>query len=150
MVLGTRKSNFGSSSGCGFIFGSLWNFTTKYDRHYYKKPTDILSQNTMKVYYKMCQFIQTLLRNVIIITKCDVYYKMRQCTLRATTKSGWIYCLSIRNGKHIKPSIFLTQKISPATLSNFYKSPNYLTTTFWWKLQRYISVLSWMPLKDEN
>ena len=88
-----------------------------------QNTTDILSQNTMKVYYKMCQFIQTLLRNVIIITKCDVYYKMRQCTLRATTKSGWIHCLSIRNGKHIKPSIFLTQKISPATISNFYKSP---------------------------
>ena len=119
----------------------MWFHIWFFMKLYYKKrqtllqnTTDILSQNTMKV-YKMCQFIQTLLRNLIIITKCDVYYKMHQCTLRATTKSGWIHCLSIRNGKHIKPSIFLTQKISPDTLSNFYKSPNYLTTTFWWKLQ---------------
>ena len=42
---------------------------------------DGLLQNATEVYYKMQQLVQiatTLLQNATVITKCDVYYKLRQ------------------------------------------------------------------------
>ena len=53
--------------------------------------TATLLQNMTEVYYKMCQVfyykmqellqnMATLLQNVTIITKCNVYYKLRQYT----------------------------------------------------------------------
>ena len=53
-----------------------------------QNATTILLQNATKVYYKMRQFYykmrqllkiaMILLQNATVITKCDVYYKLRQ------------------------------------------------------------------------
>ena len=54
-----------------------------------QNATAILLQNAREVYYKMCQVFYykmrqllqiatTLLQNATVITKCDVYYKLRQ------------------------------------------------------------------------
>ena len=54
-----------------------------------QNATAILLQNAREVYYQMCQFfyykMQQLLQNATIllqdaavVTKCDVYYKLRQ------------------------------------------------------------------------
>ena len=43
--------------------------------------TAILLQNGTEVYFKMRQLLQIatiLLQNAAVITKCDVYYKLRQ------------------------------------------------------------------------
>ena len=66
-----------------------------------QNATAILLQNATEVYYKMCQVfyykmrqllqngsgfllqnVTVLLQNETVITKCDVYYKLRQCTLQ--------------------------------------------------------------------
>ena len=55
--------------------------------------TAILLQNATEVYYKMCQVFyfkmrqllqnaMILLQNATVITKCDVYCKLRQCTVQ--------------------------------------------------------------------
>ena len=43
-----------------------------------QNATAILLQNATEVYYKMCQDETVLLQNATVITKCDVYYKLRQ------------------------------------------------------------------------
>ena len=54
-----------------------------------QNATAIWLQNTTEVYYKMLKFFYykmrqllqiatTLLQNATVITKCDVYYKLRQ------------------------------------------------------------------------
>ena len=55
------------------IFGSLWHFIIKYDRHFYKMP--------QLLYYKMRQkFItkcDSYTKSAHLIRKCDIYYIMR-------------------------------------------------------------------------
>ena len=56
-----------------------------------QNATAILLQNAREVYYKIRQVFYykmrqlleiatTLLQNATVITKCDVYYKLRQCS----------------------------------------------------------------------
>ena len=50
-----------------------------------QNKTAILFQNVTEVYYKMRHSLQNetiLLQNAIVITKCDVYYKLRQYKLQ--------------------------------------------------------------------
>ena len=70
----------------------IWLFMTVYYKMrqiLLQNATAILLQNAREVYYQICQFfyykMQQLLQNATIllqdatvITKCDVYYKLRQ------------------------------------------------------------------------
>ena len=51
----------------------------------YYKMRQFLYYKMQQFYYKMRQLLQiatTLLQNATVITKCDVYYKLRQYSVR--------------------------------------------------------------------
>ena len=58
----------------GSIFGSLWHFVTICDSYFITKCDKSLFQNASGF---LLQNATVLLQNAAVITKCDVYYKMR-------------------------------------------------------------------------
>ena len=60
--------------------------------------TDVLLQNATKVYYKMCEVfyyknVTVLLRNMTVITKCEVYCKMTRHIPKIKTFILYFYSL---------------------------------------------------------
>ena len=58
-----------------------------------QNATTVLVQNATEIYYKtrqvfyckmrqLLQIATILLQNATVVTKCDVYYKLRQCSLQ--------------------------------------------------------------------
>ena len=85
MVLDTRKLYLVIKSGCGFIFGSLQDFITKYviekcvsyfitkcDKVILQKSSTFLSQNATV----LLQNATVITKCNTFVTKCDSYYKM--------------------------------------------------------------------------
>ena len=87
---------------------SVISVTVSYLIHYdslLQNATDVLLQNATEVYYKMrqvfyykmqqfyykirqlLQIVTTLLQNATVITKCDVYYNLRQYAVFRISKS---------------------------------------------------------------
>ena len=89
---------FGVSSDCGFIFGSWWSCTTKFNKYYhkvwqlfhYKMWQTFITIYVRFFYYKMQQFYckmwqvlqnaTILLQNMTVITKYDVHASVHSGT----------------------------------------------------------------------
>ena len=70
----------GVNSGCGFVFGSIYHLFTpdiieRCDSYFITKCDKNLLQNASEF---LVHSAIALLQNLIVITKCDVYYKMRR------------------------------------------------------------------------
>ena len=85
IALGQGNLFLGVKIDYGLIFGSLYQFITRCGRYYYNM-CQLIYYVMAQFYHIMQQLIQntaTLLDNVTVITKTDMYYKMRRYNVTA-------------------------------------------------------------------
>ena len=84
LIFGVNKVTVSNLIRYDNLLQNATNVITKCDSYFITKRDRSLLQNASFFYYKMRQLLQNaaiLLQNATVITKCDVYYKLRQYSM---------------------------------------------------------------------